>query len=167
MLFDNPAGLLRVAVVGTLAYVAIVLILRISGKRTLSKWNAFDFVVTIALGSTLATVLLSKQVAAAEGVLALALLVALQFVISWLAVRSRFVRRLIKSRPAYLYRDGEYVERRLASERVTQAEVRAAVRQQGIKSMTEIEAVILETDGSVSIVRRSPGEDRSALQDVD
>ena len=167
MLFDNPAGLLRVAVVGTLAYVAIVLILRISGKRTLSKWNAFDFVVTIALGSTLATVLLSKQVAAAEGVLALALLVGLQFLISWLAVRSRFVRRVIKSRPAYLYRDGQYVEQRLASERVTQAEVRAAVRQQGLGSMSEVEAVVLETDGSVSIVRRSAAGDQSALQDVE
>jgi uncharacterized membrane protein YcaP (DUF421 family) len=167
MFFDNPAGLLRVAVVGTLAYVAIVLILRVSGKRTLSKWNAFDFVVTIALGSTLATVLLSKQVAAAEGVLALALLVWLQFVMSWVAVRSTFVRRLIKSRPTYLYSDGAYVEHRLLSERVTQAEVRAAVRQQGIGSMREVEAVVLETDGSVSIVRRSAVEDRSALQDVE
>jgi uncharacterized membrane protein YcaP (DUF421 family) len=167
MFFDNPAGLLRVAVVGTLCYAAIVLILRVSGKRTLSKWNAFDFVITIALGSTLATMLLSKQVAAAEGVLALALLVGLQFAMSWLAVRSKLVRRVIKSKPTYLYRDGQYVEQRLASERVTQAEVRAAVRRQGIKSMREVEAVVLETDGSVSIVRRSSVEDRSALQDVD
>ena len=167
MFFDNSAGLLRVAVVGTLAYVAIVVMLRVSGKRTLSKWNAFDFVVTIALGSTLATVLLSKQVAAAEGVLALALLVGLQFVVSWLALRSGFVRRVIKSRPTYLYRDGQYVQQRLASERVTQAEVRAAVRQQGIGSMGEVEAVVLETNGSVSIVRKSSDHDQSALQDVE
>ena len=167
MFFDNPTGLLRVAVVGTLAYVAIVLILRISGKRTLSKWNAFDFVVTIALGSTLATVLLSKQVAAAEGVLALALLVALQFFMSWMAVRSAFIRGLIKSKPVFLYRQGQYLEHRLRSERVTPAEVRAAVRQQGIGSMSEVDAVILETDGSVSIVRTSLAQDRSALQDAE
>lgn len=166
MFFDNSAGLLRVAVVGMIAYVAIVVILRVSGKRTLSKWNAFDFVVTIALGSTLATVLLSKDIAAAEGVLALALLVALQFVMSWMTVRSTFVRRLIKSEPAYLYRDRAYVEKRLLLERVTEAEVRAAVRQQGIGSMKEVEAVVLETDGSVSIVRRSAASDGSALKDV-
>lgn len=166
MFFDNSAGLLRVAVVGMIAYVAIVAILRVSGKRTLSKWNAFDFVVTIALGSTLATVLLSKDIAAAEGVLALALLVALQFMMSWMTVRSTFVRRLIKSEPAYLYREGAYVEKRLILERVTEAEVRAAVRQQGIGSMKEVEAVVLETDGSVSIVRRSATSDGSALKDV-
>ena len=71
MLFDSWAGLGRVLLVGTLAYVALVLLLRISGKRTLSKLNAFDLVVTVALGSTLATVLLSKTVALAEGVLAI------------------------------------------------------------------------------------------------
>jgi uncharacterized membrane protein YcaP (DUF421 family) len=63
-------------------------VLRVSGKRTLSKWNAFDFVVTIALGSILATVLLSKDVRLAEGLTACALLVGLQFLNTWIAVRS-------------------------------------------------------------------------------
>ena len=88
MLFDSWAGLGRVLLVGTLAYVALVLLLRISGKRTLGKLNAFDLVVTVALGSTLATVLLSKSVALAEGVLALGLLILLQYLIAWLSVRS-------------------------------------------------------------------------------
>lgn len=85
--------------------------LRISGKRTLSKWNAFDFVVTIALGSTLATVLLSKQVALAEGVLAFALLIALQFAITSLSVRSSVVRRLIKAEPTFLLAQGQFLHR--------------------------------------------------------
>src|SRR5690606_23219959 len=76
--FDSWSGLVRVLVVGTLAYAGLVLLLRITGKRTLSKMNAFDLVVTVALGSTLATVLLSKDVALAEGLLALALLSFLQ-----------------------------------------------------------------------------------------
>ena len=69
MFFDGWSGPLRVLAVGTCAYAALVLLLRCSGKRTLSKMNAFDLVVTVALGSTLATVLLSKGVALAEGVL--------------------------------------------------------------------------------------------------
>ena len=81
MLFDSWTGLGRVVLVGALAYVALVLLLRISGKRTLSKLNAFDLVVTVALGSTLATVLLSKSVALAEGVLALGLLIFLQYAV--------------------------------------------------------------------------------------
>ena len=78
MFFDTWSGLGRVLVVGTLAYAAVVVLLRVSGKRTLTKLNAFDLVVTVALGSTLATVLLSKNVALAEGVLAVALLISLQ-----------------------------------------------------------------------------------------
>ena len=79
MFFDNPMALLRTLVVGTLAYVALVALLRLSGKRTLSKWNAFDMVVTVAFGSTLATALLSRDTTLAQGVLAFALLVALQW----------------------------------------------------------------------------------------
>ena len=67
MFFDDWNGLLRTLVVGILAYIAIVVLLRVTGKRTLSKMNAFDFIVTVALGSTLATVLLSQDVALAEG----------------------------------------------------------------------------------------------------
>jgi hypothetical protein len=73
--FSGWDGLLRTLVVGVLAYVVLVGFLRLSGKRTLSKMNAFDLVVTVALGSTLATILLSKDVALAEGALAFALLI--------------------------------------------------------------------------------------------
>lgn len=67
MFFDSWDGLLWVVVVGVLAYAVLILLLRVSGKCTLSKMHAFDLVVTVALGSTLATVLLSESVALAEG----------------------------------------------------------------------------------------------------
>jgi uncharacterized membrane protein YcaP (DUF421 family) len=97
MFFDTWWGLARIIVVGVLAYAALVLLLRVSGKRTLSKMNAFDLIVTVALGSTLATVLLSKDVSLAEGALAFALLIGLQFTVTWLSVRSLAVRRVVKA----------------------------------------------------------------------
>lgn len=63
MFFNAWSDIGRVLVVGGLAYAGLVLLLRLTGKRTLSKMNAFDLVVTVALGSTLATILLSKDVA--------------------------------------------------------------------------------------------------------
>lgn len=75
MWFDGWYGIARVLVIGSAAYVALIALLRISGKRTLSKLNAFDLVVTVALGSTLATILLSKDVALAEGIAAFVVLV--------------------------------------------------------------------------------------------
>ena len=89
LFFNGWNGLLRTLVIGVFAYAALVGLLRLSGKRTLSKMNAFDLVVTVALGSTLATVLLSKDVALLEGVLAFAVLIGLQFLVTWSSVRAR------------------------------------------------------------------------------
>jgi Ca2+/Na+ antiporter len=101
---------LRILFVGIVAYAALVTFLRISGKRTLSKMNAFDLVVTVALGSTLATVVLSKDVPLAEGLLALALLIALQWVVAWGSTRSQRVSELVKSEPQILYHRGAMIE---------------------------------------------------------
>jgi hypothetical protein len=114
MVFDGVSGLVRVVVVGIVAYGALVTFLRISGKRTLSKMNAFDLVVTVALGSTLATVVLSKDIALAEGVLALALLIALQWSVAWGSSRSKRLSQLVKSEPQVLYHRGQHDRGRIA-----------------------------------------------------
>lgn len=157
MLFDSWGGLARVLVVGTAAYAMLIVFLRISGKRTLSKMNAFDLVVTVALGSTLATVLLSRSVPLAEGVLALALLICLQFVLTWASVRSRRVRDLIKSEPALLVRDGVYLEGAMRKERMTREEIDAALRESGVAALSGVSAVVLETDGSLSVIESGDG----------
>jgi uncharacterized membrane protein YcaP (DUF421 family) len=93
MFYQDWSGIVRTLIVGTLAYGALIVSLRISGKRTLAKLNAFDLIVTVALGSTLATIVLSEDVALAEGVAALLLLIALQYVVAFTSVRSaRFGR---------------------------------------------------------------------------
>ena len=162
MLFDSWQGIARVLIVGVLAYVGLILLLRASGKRTLSKMNAFDFVVTVALGSTLATVLLSKDVALVEGVVAFALLIYLQFAVTWLSVRAKFVHRVVKSEPALLFFKGEFLQHNMQRERVTPAEAESAVRQQGIASLESVLAIVLETDGSMSVVKRDAGADPSS-----
>ena len=161
MFFDDWAGIGRLVVVAPLAYLALVLFLRVSGKRTLSKMNAFDLVVTVALGSTLATVLLSKSVALAEGVLALGLLVGSQYAVAWLCVRWSWARRAAKSEPTMLVHRGRLLGEALRRERVTEGEVRQALRSQGVGSLAGVEAVVLETDGSFSVVR-SADRDRGA-----
>lgn len=155
--FAGWSGLVRVVIVGTLAYFALVLLLRVSGKRTLSKMNAFDLVVTVALGSTLATVILSKDVALVEGGTALALLVGLQFGITWLSVRSASVRRLVKAEPTLLLYQGSFLPEQLRRSRVLEDEVYAAIREQGIAALSGVEAVVLETDGSFAVVSRTEG----------
>jgi hypothetical protein len=80
--FDSWYSVARVVTVGGLAYVAVVAVLRVSGKRTLAKLNAFDLVITVAFGSTLASISLSQDVALLEGAAAVALLAAAQFLVA-------------------------------------------------------------------------------------
>lgn len=167
LFFSSGWALLRTAIVGVLAYVAVVFLLRISGRRTLSKMNAFDLVVTVALGSTLATVLLNKNVALAEGVLAFALLIGMQYLVTWSSVRVRWVRRVVTGEPALLLYRGEFLPAALSSARVTDEEVRAAVRSAGLSTLEQAEAVVLETDGSFSVIGRGGGAGASSLIGVE
>ncbi len=159
MWFDDWDDLTRIVVVAPVAYAALVLALRATGKRTLSKLNAFDLVITVAIGSTFATVVLSADVSVSEGVLALVLLTLLQLVVSWASVRSSAVRRLVKSEPTLLYRDG-YLEPAMRRERVTRDEVLQAARSQGHASLDGVAAVVLETDGSLSVLTSAPAGER-------
>ncbi len=166
MLFSSWTTLGRIIVIGTLAYISLVVLLRVTGKRTLSKMNAFDLIVTVALGSTLATVLLSKDVALLDGVVAFALLIGLQFGITWLSVRSPMVSRLVKATPTLLLYRGELLHDALQRSRVVEAEVLAALRESGYGSPEQIQAVVLETDGKFSVVHVGEARRESTLRDV-
>lgn len=166
MIFQSWESVARTLASGLLAYLALVAILRISGKRTLSKWNAFDLIVTVALGSALATAILSRQTPLLEGVLAFGLLAGLQFAITWLSVRSRRIHRWVKSSPTLLLEDGGFLEENLRRERVTRSEVIAAIRGNGLAAVEDVAAVVLETDGSFSVIAEAPARERSALADV-
>lgn len=152
LFFDGWAGPLRIVIMGTLAYVALIAMLRATGKRTLSKMNAFDLVITVALGSTFATILLDPALPLVDGLTALGLLVVLQYAITWGSVRSATIRSLVKSEPTLLVRKGEYLTTSMRHARVTRDEVEAALRQQGMADMSGVQAVVLETDGSLSVV---------------
>ncbi len=166
MFIDSVQILGRTLITGVLAYILIVLVLRLTGKRTLSKWNAFDFIVTVALGSALANVILSRDVSLAQGAVALTLLCLLQLVVTWLSVKSDKFQQLVKSKPVLLLFEGVFQRDALSRERVTEAEVHSALRSQGICAVEEVAAVILETDGTFSVIHRWTGGSRSALVDV-
>ena len=166
MFFSGWDSLLRTLIVGLLAYITLIVLLRISGKRTLSKMNAFDLVVTVALGSTLATVLLAEDIALAEGALAFALLIGLQFVVTWSSVRVHWIRRLMTGDPLILLYCGKFLPGALQQARVTEDEIRAAIRSAGIDSLNKVQAVVLETDGSFSVLKQTEQSDNSSLDGV-
>lgn len=166
MFFDSWRDISHVLIVGTSAYLALVILLRGFGKRTLSKMNAFDFIVTVAFGSILASTILSSDTSLSEGVLAFALLAFLQYIIAWLSVRYKGIQNLVKAEPTLLLYQGQLIDQALRTQRVSAEEVRSAARQQGIAELAELEAVILETNGEFSVIKRTTGLANTIVPDL-
>lgn len=164
--FVSWTSLARTLIIGVLAYAGLIVMLRVSGKRTLSKMNAFDLIVTVALGSTLATVLLSKGVALADGLLAFGLLIGLQYGITWLSVRYKSVSRLVKAEPTLLVYQGRFLHEVMRAERVTEGEILASLRERGIASLSEAAAVVLENDGTLNALKETSEAPHSSLSNV-
>ena len=158
MWFDSWQDIARVVLVSLSAYAALIALLRISGKRTLSKLNAFDLVVTVALGSTFASVLLSKDVALAEGVAAFAVLIFGQYAVAKLSMRFGWVRRAVKSEPRVLLLRGQLLHEAMRRERVTADEIESVVRGAGMGALEQAGAVVLETDGTFHVLPKGQAD---------
>lgn len=167
MLFQGWEDVAGVAALAVIAYAGLVAILRVSGKRTLAQLNAFDWLVTVALGTTLSTTILSREVALAEGVTALVTLVALQFVVALVSSRSDRARRAFTSEPALLVHRGRLLHETMRRERVSETEVLQALREQGVGSVDEVDAVVLETNGRFAVVPTGSAGREDALAPID
>ena len=156
----------RVVVLAACTYVALIIALRLTGSRSLAKMSGYDLVITIALGSLIATIPLQPSIALADGVAAIATYLGLQFLLAWVVRRYPAARSLVKSRPHLVVWNGHLLAEKLDSLNITDSEVRAAIRSSGAASMEEVLAVVLENDGQWSVVR-SGAEGRSALLDLE
>lgn len=166
MWFSSWSDVAKVVLAGTAAYATLVLVLRVSGKRTLAKLNAFDFVVTVALGSTLATILLSRDVSAAEGAAAFATLAVLQLVVAMAVSHLPFARAAVTSGPTLLVREGILLEAAMSRQRVGASDIRQALRKSGSGDLSGVGAVVLETDGTFSVIAADDLGTGWALEDV-
>lgn len=164
-LLGDWMSLLHAAAVGIPVYVALILFLRLSNKRALAKINAYGLVVTVALGSILATTFISREARLADGLLAIALLLVLQLVIAMLVRRFPRFERLVTQQPALLLYRGRPIDSALRSQRVTQRELAAAIRGHGHMDFGAIHAVVLEANGDFSVIVDEEDGDR-ALADI-
>ena len=163
MWFDSWTDIARIALTSLCIYALIIMLLLVAGKRSLAKLNVFDLVVTIALGSILASTMILKDISLSEGFAAMTVLVSLQFAVSWLSVRVGWFKQLIRSDARLIFRDGRFLEDAMSEERVTHSEVLAAIRKKGHGRTEEIAAVVLETDGDLSVIADGRAVECSAL----
>ncbi|WP_017730320.1 DUF421 domain-containing protein [Nafulsella turpanensis] len=168
--FSGWEPILRIFVVGTLAYIILIILLRISGKRTLAQMSGFDFVITIAIGSTFGRLITAKGVSLAESAAAFVLLIFLQYIMAYLDVKWPSFSKVLKSDPSLLFYRGKFLDGNLHQNRVTRKELLGVIRQKGIGSMEEVEAIVLEPAGKWSVIPKSSaaGEgEGSSLRNVE
>lgn len=158
--------IVRIIMVGSLAYASIVLILRVSGKRTLASMNAFDFIITVALGATFGRILTARQVAAAEAATAFLLLAGLQYVVSWLEVRWPAFAGLVTAQPSLLFYRGRFLEAAMRKERIRREDMLGAIRKNRLSGLSQVEAIVLESDGTLSVVKKQEPADETALESL-
>ncbi|RYG47300.1 DUF421 domain-containing protein [bacterium] len=144
-------------------YLAVLILLRISGNRTLTKTAAYDQVVTIVLGSTLAMAILSKRTTLADGATGFLMLVLLQFVFASIILRSSVIQRLVVQKPQVVLKDGVLKEDAMRKTRLTESEIHAAIRKAGLGHVGDVALVVLESDGTFSVVPGKEGQAPDAV----
>ena len=152
ILFESWESTFRTVVLTVLGYLVMVFLLRISGKRTLSKMNAFDFVVTIALGSCLASISLNKNITLVDGIVAFSLFIFMQFAFTFLSVKIKGFRSIIADKPVIVFYQGDFIEQEMKKQRLSREEVFNVCRLQGYSSLDEVSFIVLESTGDLSII---------------
>lgn len=155
--FDNWNDLLRVAITVPIIYLGIIAATRISGKRSTSQMNNFDWVVTVATGAIAGTGILQSSITLSESLLAISLLLLAQWLLTNAVYHNDWVARVIKSRPALLVARGEYLHDAMQHERITEGEVMSAIRSEGLINLDEVRWVILEADATFNVI---PNDDK-------
>ncbi|HMG71152.1 MAG TPA: YetF domain-containing protein, partial [Gemmatimonadaceae bacterium] len=149
--FESWYNVERTVTLSVVGFAALFIMLRVSGKRTLSKLNVFDFVFVVAVGSVFASMIISKDVTLIEGIAALATLIGIQMLLSQLAARFPKAERWINGEPTVLLSRGQFIAAALRKERVTEEEVRGAIRSEGVTRVEDVDAVTMENDGSLTV----------------
>jgi uncharacterized membrane protein YcaP (DUF421 family) len=150
--FKGWGNIERIVIVGIASYLALIILIRVSGKHTLSKMNSFDLIITMALGSILGRIIISNDVPLADCLVATALLIFLQWLLSLLTYHSKSFRKLVTASPALVFHNGEFLRKTMRRERVREDEIRAAIEEKGIDDISRVEAVILGANGKFSVI---------------
>ena len=153
--FDGWSGLIRILAAAPVLYLGVIASVRISGKRSTSQMNNFDWIVTVAIGSITASGVVLENVTVLEAILAVALLIAFQWTVTFSMLRSKLMERIFKAEPRLMVQNGRFLRAAMYSERIAESEIRAALRENGLTSVEQAQWVILETDASLSVIQKS------------
>ena len=165
---SNWERVVEISANALLFYILIIVMVRVVGKRTTSELNAFDWIINVAVGSLAASGILLRNVASIDAITAIVVLAACQFVTTTLVLRSENVADIVKAEPTLLTHKGEYLRDAMERTRISEEEIKKALRTAGITANSDANWVVLETNGTMSVIPRQDvaWSDADALSDV-
>ena len=159
--FDNIDKLGRIVLTTVMVYVLIVLLTKVSGKRSTSQLNNFDWIVTVMIGSLGASTILLKDIPFVEGISSILVLYLLQFLVTKYASISPQFSSFILSEPRIVFYQGQFLPDAMRAERLTRQEIECAMRSEGVHRFDDIEAIVFESDAKLTIIPKPSPTDAS------
>ena len=148
-------------------YFCLILFTRIVGLRSFSKLSSYDLAMTVGIGSILASTVLSKSTSLLQGVFAIGILFTLQAVLSIIRRKFKPFKALIDNQPIILMANGAYLYDNLKEAKLSENDIKQILRKNGIKSKSEVFAVIMETTADISVIKSSDtSPDWSLFDDI-
>lgn len=166
---STPTAMLMVVLTTLGIYLSLMLFTRLSGLRSFSKMSSFDFAITVAMGSLIATVILSDDPPLVQGITGLAALFGIQFIVSALRRRWKAVIRVVDNAPLLLMAGSEVLPDNLTAGRVTMNDLRAKLREANVIHLQQVRAVVMESTGDISVLHAGsdgPDLDLGLFDDV-
>ena len=138
----------------TVVYVACLVMVRLSGKRTVGQFTPFDLLVLVLLGTAVQNSLIGKDMSLIGGLILAATLIGLNWLAGFASARSRRADALIEGSPVLLARDGRAFEEVLRRQQISPREFKVAMRQASCGDIADVKLAILETNGRISVIKR-------------
>ena len=150
----SSTSLIAICLTAIGIYIAVIVFTRIAGKRSFSKMSSFDFAMTVAIGSILATTILSKSVSLLQGVVGLAAVYILQISAALLR-RFKLIRMAIDNKPLLLMDGQKILHDNLRKARVTESDLKGKLREANVIQLSQVKAVVFESTGDISVLYAS------------
>jgi len=138
-----------------IVYVALLIGLRLGGKRELGQMTPFDLVVVLLIANAVQNAMVGSDTSVVGGLIAAAALLVANATLARFRHRIPWLRKVAEGDPVVLMSDGILVDSHLAREGIDAAELEQAAREHGLDGLSEVELAVLEIDGTISIVPQS------------
>ena len=144
-------SLIAIVITAAGIYLAVIVFTRLAGKRSFSKMSSFDFAMTVAVGSLIATTVLSSSVSLLDGVVGMAAIYLLQISVALLR-RFKVIKEAVDNSPLLLMKGEQILHENMKKARVSEGDLRSKLREANVLNLNQVRAVVFETTGDISVL---------------